>query len=156
MTGDPALLGTFAATWVLYITGHQLADHVTGQTDRQAKGKGAPTPDAVADGANPHAGWGHCLGHVALYHANLLVLFGAAALTLPLHLSWHGLLLGLLFSAGTHAFLDRRWPVRWLLQHTGSASFVRLAGGGLNGMYLADQATHWFCLLCAAVITVRL
>ncbi|MFF4648101.1 hypothetical protein [Streptomyces sp. NPDC001389] len=41
-------------------------------------------------------------------------------LPLPLPLSVTGLAAGLAWSAATHAVLDRRWPVRWLLQRTGS------------------------------------
>lgn len=75
---------------------------------------------------------------------------------LPLQLSWVGLVAGLAVSAATHAFLDRRWPVRWLLQHTGKRDFAELRDGGLNGMYLADQALHQTALLVSAVVITRL
>ncbi|MFI1202737.1 hypothetical protein ACH4VR_25395 [Streptomyces sp. NPDC020883] len=47
---------------------------------------------------------------------------------------------GFVWSAATHAVLARRWPVRWLLQRTGSPAFAELRTAGLNGMNLADQA----------------
>lgn len=132
--------------------GHNLADHVLGQTDRQAASKGAPSALAVEAGASPRRGWSACLGHVAAYHVVLAGLIVAAWLVLPLTLSWAGVCAGLLFSAFTHAFLDRRWPVRWLLQRTGSPKFADLNAGGLNGMYLADQALHGFALLLSALL----
>jgi hypothetical protein len=114
--------------------GHNLADHVLGQTDRQAAGKAAPGAEAIAKGASRRAGWGACLSHVALYHLVLAIAWWA----LPLQLTLLGPLAGFAWSAVTHAFLDRRWPVRWLLEHTGSGPFSRLAARGISGMYLAD------------------
>jgi len=48
-------------------------------------------------------------------------------------------------SAVTHAFFDRRWPVRWLLEHIGSKGFAELKAAGMDGMYLSDQALHQSC-----------
>lgn len=139
----------FAVVLATLIAGHQVADHVLGQTDRQAVGKALPGWE----------GWRHNLEHVALYHA---VLFGMLSITiqvLELPVSLWGKLAGLAFSAVTHAVIDRRWPVRWLLDHTGSAPFARLGTEtpsmvGLNGMYLADQALHYGCLWVAALLVV--
>ncbi|WP_274914410.1 hypothetical protein [Streptomyces sp. WZ-12] len=63
---------------------------------------------------------------------------------------------GFAFSAGTHAFLERRWPVRWILEHTGATKFAALRAAGLNGMYLADQALHSGALLVSALLITRL
>lgn len=115
-----ATLATFAVVWSALAVGHNLADHVLGQTDRQAAGKSGP-------GA---AGWGACLAHVGLYHVVLAGLMGVAWWALPLHLTWPGLAAGFGWSAVTHALLDRRWPVRWILERTGSGPFSRLASGG--------------------------
>lgn len=52
----------------------------------------------------------------------------------------------------THAFFDRRWPVRWLLQHTGSPDFAELRAAGMNGMYLTDQALHQTALMVSALL----
>ena len=145
-------LATFAASGYLLRVGHNVADHVTGQTDTQAEGKSAPKPEDVAAGANPHAGWKANLGHVALYHLTLVVLGFVAWLVLPLHWSWVGVLAALVWSAATHAFLDRRWPVRWLLEHTGSKQFAQLNKGGMNGMYLSDQALHDLALWISALL----
>lgn len=73
-------------------------------------------------------------------------------------------------SAGTHALLDRRWPVRRVLEATRSPGFASgqfkvPAGlapddglGGwdvpvpLHGPYLADQALHHGALWLAALV----
>lgn len=139
-TPDLTALATFAASWAVLNGTHGLADHVLGQTHAQAMGKAAPG----------RAGWLADLRHVGAYH---LVMAGAGALAwlaLPLHWSPVGILVALAWSAGTHALLDRRWPVRWILRRTGSAGFADLADHGLNGMYLSDQSLHTFALLIAA------
>ncbi|MEV3970213.1 hypothetical protein AB0K68_19010 [Streptomyces sp. NPDC050698] len=52
----------------------------------------------------------------------------------------------------THAFFDRRWPVRWLLGHIGSKGFAELKAAGMNGTYLTDQALHHTALLASALL----
>ena len=141
---NPAL--TFAALAVTLYAAHQLADHVIGQTDNQAAHK--------ADAGL--SGWRHILGHVTTYHLVMAVMVAIAAVALNLPVTAAGLAAGLGFSAVTHAFLDRRWPVRWLLEHIGAAKFARLADHGLNGMYLSDQALHYACLWIAALLMARL
>jgi hypothetical protein len=124
-------MATFAASGVVLLVGHNLADHVTGQSDWQAEHKGAPKPEDVAAGASPHRGWLANLAHVGQYHLTLIALGFLSWLVLPLHWSALGVVSALVWSAGTHALLDRRWPVRWLLDHTGSSGFARLNAGGL-------------------------
>ncbi len=148
-------LSTFGASWVVLSVGHTLADHVGGQTDHQAARKGAPTAGEVAAGVNPRRGWAANLSHVAQYHAVLTLLGFGAWLVLPLRWSVLGVLAALVWSAGTHAFLDRRWPVWRLLNCLRQARFAELEAGGLNGMYLADQALHRLALgIAAAVLAV--
>ncbi|GAA0897966.1 MULTISPECIES: hypothetical protein [Streptomyces violaceusniger group] len=147
-----ATLATFGTVWAVLSVGHNLADHVFGQSDHQAANKGAPTAADVADGVSPRQGWGACLGHVAQYHLVMAVMLSLVWAVLPLQLSWTGLAAGLVVSAMTHAFFDRRWPVRWLLQHTGSPDFAELRTAGMNGMYLTDQALHHTALLASAVL----
>jgi hypothetical protein len=99
---------------------HMLGDWVI-QTDKQAMAK--------------MTSWPAMAGHVLTYHLCM------AALVLPFsHDRWA--LLGLVISAATHGFIDRRWPVRWLLRKTGSANFSELQLGVLS----ADQALHAFFL----------
>jgi hypothetical protein len=75
---------------------------------------------------------------------------------LPLEFSWPGLAAGGAVSAITHAFFDRRWPVRWLLEQCGSKGFAELQAGGMNGMYLTDQALHQTALLVSALLITLL
>ncbi|MFF0066674.1 hypothetical protein ACFYRC_35215 [Streptomyces sp. NPDC005279] len=63
--GQVATLATFGTVWAVLSVGHNLADHVFGQSDHQAANKGAPSATDVADGVSPRQGWGACLGHVA-------------------------------------------------------------------------------------------
>ncbi|MCX4489984.1 hypothetical protein OG890_39540 [Streptomyces anulatus] len=154
MTGTEqvAVLATFGSVWAVLSVGHNLADHVFGQSDRQAANKGAPSATDVADGVSPRTGWGACLEHVAQYHLVMAVMLALVWAVLPLQMSWTGLAAGLAVSAVTHAFFDRRWPVRWLLQHTGSPGFAELRTAGMNGMYLTDQALHQTALLVSALL----
>ncbi|MEV5432771.1 hypothetical protein [Streptomyces sp. NPDC052701] len=151
-----ATLATFGAVWAVLSVGHNLADHVIGQTDQQAEGKAAPSAAEVADGVSPRRGWGACLGHVAQYHLVMAMMLALVWAVLPLQMSWTGLAAGLALSAVTHAFFDRRWPVRWLLQHIGSKGFAELKAAGMNGMYLTDQALHQTALLASALLITLL
>ncbi|MET8703638.1 DUF3307 domain-containing protein [Kitasatospora sp. NPDC004723] len=149
-------LGTFASVWAVLAVGHNLADHVIGQTDHQADHKAAPSEAEVAEGANPRRGWGACLAHVTQYHLVMGAMVALVWAVLPLRISWPGLAAGLAVSIVTHAFLDRRWPVRWLLEHIGSKGFADLKAAGMNGMYLTDQALHQTALLVSALLIARL
>ncbi|MEV7830847.1 hypothetical protein AB0P12_09520 [Streptomyces subrutilus] len=151
-----ATLATFGAVWAVLSVGHNLADHVIGQTDQQAEGKAAPSAAEVANGVSPRRGWGACLGHVAQYHLVMAMMLALVWAVLPLQMSWTGLAAGLALSAVTHAFFDRRWPVRWLLQHIGSKGFAELKAAGMNGMYLTDQALHQTALLASALLITLL
>lgn len=132
---------TFAAVAVTLYAGHQVADHVLGQTDRQASQKALPG----------WAGWRADLAHVAQYHLVMGAMLGTAWWVLGLDVSGWGVAAGLGISAATHALLDRRWPVRWLLVHTGSPFFAS-PEHPLPGGYLADQALHYAALWVAALI----
>jgi hypothetical protein len=134
---DPA---AFAAVAVTLYAAHQVADHVVGQTDKQACRKALPGWE----------GWRHNLGHVGLYHLAMagMLAFTVAVLDLPVSLL--GFAAGLAFSAATHALLDRRRPVVWILRRTGSALYAETP----EGKYQADQALHVFYLWVSALLVV--
>lgn len=134
----------FAVAMATLVAAHQVADHIV-QTDTDANAKAAP-------GLN---GWRHLLIHVSTYHATALVMLLITAVALGVPFTGTGLVAGLGFSALTHAILDRRWPVRWILEHTGSAAFADRMSP-ICGMYLADQALHYGCLWVAALLIARL
>jgi hypothetical protein len=117
------------------LVAHNVGDHLA-QTDHQAAAK--------------TTSWRAMVGHVGGYTAVAAVALAA----LPERPSFGRAVLGLAFSAGTHALIDRRWPVRALLRATGSPGFAELATP-LNGMYLADQALHHGCLYIAARLMTK-
>lgn len=127
----------FAVAFIALYVGHQLGDHVV-QTDHQAAHKAGKGRTAVLAMA------GHVVGYTAA-QAVALALVAGAGLT-PV-----GIAIGLAVSATTHAFIDRRWIVQWVLRNTGSPDFAALTTGGMNGPHLTDQALHIGCLFLAAV-----
>ena len=131
---------TFAAVAATLQAAHQLGDHIA-QTDKDAANKAAPG----------RHGWRHILTHVATYHLTVLVMLYATTTLLHLPVTALGVITGVGFSAATHAFIDRRWPVRWLLNHTGSAAFADRQTP-ICGMYLADQSLHYACLWASALL----
>jgi hypothetical protein len=134
----------FAVDLGTLVAAHQLADHIV-QSDKDANAKAAP-------GWN---GWRHLLMHVGTYHLTALLMLSVTAAVLGMPLSAIGLIFGLGFSAITHSILDRRWPVRWILDHTGSGAFADRQTP-ICGMYLADQALHYGCLWVAALLIAAL
>lgn len=136
----------FAALFAAAYSAHQLADHVTGQTDRVAATK-----------ANPgRAGWTALAVHLAAYHLTQVVMVAVTAIVLDLPLTPVGAGAGLAVSVMTHGLWDRRRTVRWVLEHTGSPRLAALTEHGMNGLYLADQALHVACLWAAALLATAL
>lgn len=141
----------------LLLAGHLIGDWIV-QSDRQALCKSWPNPVLMAESAErfyvdplarneptvdaewmPKArrsarlrSWGYNQAHMATYHATML------AFLLLGSFGWHRTAFTLAVSWVTHSFIDRRWPVRWLLAHTGSATFSELPWG----VIAADQALH--------------
>ncbi|ORT47186.1 hypothetical protein [Frankia sp. KB5] len=146
MLATTARPATFAALFATAYAAHQLADHVVGQTDAQAAAKAAPG----------RAGWTALGRHVGAYHAVMAGMVAVTARTVGMPVTGRGLAAGLAVSAATHALWDRRTPVRWIQDHTGSADFARLADHGLNGAYLSDQALHVGSLWAAALVAVAI
>jgi hypothetical protein len=105
------------------LAGHLIGDWIV-QTDWQA--------------ANKTSSWKAMWQHMLGYHA---VLGSLAALALPAP----RMLALTAVSLATHAVIDRRWPVVWLCDVTGSHDF----GGTLFGRMAVDQALHLSILLLA-------
>lgn len=154
---------TFGTVLAALVAAHDFGDHIV-QTDHQA--------------ANKAEDWRAMGGHVGGYTVTQLAALRVVGVRL---FSWRTLA-GVAFSAATHAFIDRRWPVKWLLRHTGSPNFAMplLTAGGeltiptrfpeqsryyrqliavtgnvpIHGPYLADQALHHACLFISARIIV--
>lgn len=137
------MAATFAAVFAAMFAAHHLGDHVL-QTDHQAANKALPG----------WAGWSAMAGHVVSYHAAMVVAL-LALRVVDVRLSLAGCAAGLAFSAVTHAFLDRRWSVRWILEHTGSRAFAASITP-LHGGYLADQSLHVAALFVSALLVVSI
>lgn len=125
----------FAVVLPTLLVAHNVADHIV-QTDHQAAAK-------VDD-------WTAMAGHVGTYQATQLGALMAVSRATGTRLGWRGMLLGGAFSALTHGFIDRRWPVKRLLRATRSPNFSEMTTP-LHGVYLADQALHHGCLLVSAL-----
>ncbi|MFF4777593.1 transcriptional regulator [Microtetraspora fusca] len=128
----------FAVTLAVLYGAHQVADHWI-QTHDQACDKALPG----------WAGWRANLGHVATYTAIL-----AAALALVgwrYHLGYAPgwVAAGLAINAVTHAWADRRAPLRALAVAIGKKSYWDEVPGGA---YQLDQAWHYGWLLASALI----
>lgn len=138
----------FAALWVA----HQVADHWV-QTDAQAAAKGRP-------------GWAGrfaCTLHVGSYTGTAVVFLLPTLLLLGVHAAPWRVRLGLLVSAVTHWVIDRRWPLVWLAERTGSRQFVRMGAPREGhddqhhlgtGAYALDQSAHYAFLFIAALVAV--
>ena len=125
-----------AEVFVALFAAHQVADHWI-QTHHQATTKGQP-------------GWAGrlaCARHVLTY--TLTAVLALLALRLPLELSWA--IAGLLVSAVTHYWADRRSPLKWLAELTGHGPFYATP----TGPYLLDQSWHYGWLFISALIIAR-
>ena len=127
---------TYAVVLPTLYAAHTVADHVA-QTDHQAAAKATS--------------WRAMAGHVGSYQLTQAIAVTAVTTLTGVRVGWPQLLAGMAFSGATHALLDRRWPVRWLLRRTRSPLFAEMTIP-LHGVYLADQALHTGCLLIAAAL----
>ncbi|MEU5821868.1 DUF3307 domain-containing protein [Streptomyces sp. NPDC047803] len=125
----------FADLAFLLYVGHLIADYPL-QTDHQAGHKALPGL----------AGWRANLGHAATHVAacGLLLALGAAVLGWRLPLL--PVLAALLWIGTTHAVIDRRWPVRWWMTHTGQSAWAD-SGGSAH----VDRTAHIAALVVAAL-----
>lgn len=130
--------GLFAAAFVALYVGHMIGDHVV-QTDWQAANKAL----------TGRKGWTALLNHVGGYmltQTATVLLLGIVDHG-PWYYSWAPFW-AVLFSGVTHGFIDRRWPVLWLMRHTGSGPYSETQ----YGPYFTDQTLHIACLFVAALI----
>jgi hypothetical protein len=126
----------FGAVTAVLWAAHNVGDHLV-QTDHQAGHKATS--------------WAAMAGHVGGYTATQV---GALATIRPLlgvRPSLRRLVTAVAFSAVTHAFIDRRWPVKAMLRATRSPAFAEMLTP-ICGPYQADQALHHACLIGSALI----
>ena len=98
------------------LAGHLIGDWIV-QTDYQA--------------ATKTSSWKANQQHMLGYHLTL-ALFCAFAMSAE----WVAVVV--VVSWLTHSVIDRRWPVQWLMRHTGSRPFSKTT----FGVIAVDQALH--------------
>lgn len=127
---------TFAVLLPVLWAAHNVGDHIA-QTDHAAVYK-AKDWEAMGE-------------HVRSYQQTQAMFVGVVRKLTKIKINrWAGLV-GAVFSAGSHALIDRRWPVQLLLEKTGSPRFAKMQTP-INGSYQADQALHHACLVVTALI----
>jgi hypothetical protein len=131
-----------AVVFVALFAGHQVGDHIV-QKNADAQAKGAPSDRLLAAGAHPWLGWGACLRHVGTYTLTQAAALALVRLAAPV--SWTGVAVALTVSASTHAVIDRRWLIRYLVRVKGCQDWP-------EAPYLIDQSLHAGALLVAAVL----
>lgn len=121
--------------WIALMVGHFSGDYVI-QTDWQS------THKALGPDFKPSALVRHIVGYGAAQLVALAVTFWVADQPLPLV----PVTAALAVSLGSHAVIDTRTPVMWLMRHTGSGPFI-----DRGGVFLVDQALHWLFIWAAAL-----
>lgn len=128
----------FAVTLAALYATHQVADHWV-QTHRQAVRKAAP--GAAGHLAN--------LAHVATYTLTMALVIALLGLRFDLGYSVPWVVAGLAVNAVTHAWADRRAPLRALAARLGKGDYWDHVPGG---SYQLDQAWHYGWLLISTFI----
>ncbi|MEU1221322.1 DUF3307 domain-containing protein [Streptomyces microflavus] len=126
----------FPTLFILLYGAHLLSDYAL-QTDAQAEHKALRS----------RAGWWALLSHAGTHVAVSALALGAGAVLLDLPLTLPAGAAVLAWVGISHGFIDRRWPIRWWMENTGSADFFQKGGAPL-----VDQTAHVTALLLAAMV----
>jgi hypothetical protein len=125
----------FANLFVLLYVAHLIADYVL-QTDHQAAHK-------MERGRK---GWTANLSHAGTHTVTTAAALAVGWAPLDLTVSLPAAAAALAWITGSHAFIDRRWPVTWWMTNTGSADWIS-RGGAAH----VDQTAHVTALALAAL-----
>lgn len=159
MTGVSEHVAAFAAVGFLMLALHLPLDMWL-QTDGQAQHKADRASwrevRAGALGADKWLrinarGWGALVGHVVTYTAGLAVGLGAVVLRTGLDIDGGRFLVGLVVTAVSHGWADRRHTLAWLARRAGKGEFWRTESP-VPGAFWLDQAWHMAWLVVAALI----
>ncbi|MEU0857487.1 DUF3307 domain-containing protein [Streptomyces griseofuscus] len=126
----------FATLFILLYAAHLLSDYVF-QTDHQSDHKALRSA----------AGWRACLSHAGTHVAASSVALGAGTVLLDLPLAWPKAVAVLAWVGLSHGFIDRRWPILWWMERTGSEEFAQRGGAAY-----VDQTAHVTALVLAALV----
>lgn len=94
-------------------------------------------------------------GHVGSYAATQAVALVAADRLLGMGLRPSRIAAAVAFSAATHWFIDRRWPVRRAAEALGKKEFLGLDKTVFGSHFHLDQSAHHLMEGVAAVIAAR-
>lgn len=134
----------FAVLAIAARVGHLLGDFGA-QTNADACRKAAPGYNIIDD--TPYRDtWKANQRHCATYHAALIATVAATAATTGVRVRPGRAVAAVAFSWATHSLIDRRWPVKWSMEATGSGDWYD------DGKALVDQMLHEVCILAAAGI----
>jgi hypothetical protein len=97
--------------------------------------------DVEMIGPSRRTTWLYNQAHMLTYHLTLLL-----AIVWAVSLSHLAVIMAV--SWVTHSIIDRRWTVRWLMEHTGSAAFAKTSWG----VMAVDQALHLAILSILAAV----
>jgi hypothetical protein len=125
----------FATIFILLYVAHLTADYAI-QTDHQAAHKMEKS----------RKGWTANLTHAGTHTITTAITLAAGWATLDLNIDLPATAAALAWITGSHAFIDRRWPVTWWMTHTGSTDWIS-RGGAAH----VDQTAHVIALLVAAL-----
>ncbi|MFI5987558.1 DUF3307 domain-containing protein [Streptomyces sp. NPDC051555] len=125
-----------AEVFILFYVAHLLSDYAF-QMDRQSERKALPSA----------AGWRALLSHAGTHVVVSALLLGAGSVLLDLPpglpaaiTDWVGL---------SHGVIDRRWPVQWWMEHTGSSGFFEKGGAPLVDLLCTIKARETPSHFCA-------
>lgn len=124
----------FATIFILLYVAHLTADYVI-QTDHQAAHKADRT----------RAGWAANAAHAGTHTATTAVALALGCWALDMTINPVAAATATAWITGSHAFIDRRWPITWWMTHTGSTDWIS-RGGAAH----VDQTAHILALTMAA------
>ncbi len=128
----------FADVFTLLFVAHFTGDYLF-QTDHMVKHKAERSRE----------GWEANVTHVGCHLAATFAALFVAQVALGLDVSGPAFFGAAAWIGFSHGFIDRRWPIAWWMNRTGSPEF--LAKGGAP---LVDQAAHIVVGLAPAALLV--
>ncbi len=141
----PDRASRFAVIAAAASVGHLIGDYGA-QTDTQATAKAAPGYNPPGAPAGRWRGWLANQAHCATYHAALVATVAAACAATGVRVRPGRAAAAVGISWGTHALIDRRWPVEAFMRATGSGPHYPA------GAPEVDQMLHRASLLAAALV----
>lgn len=139
---SPTRALTLAVTWLAATSAHHGGDYLV-QSDSDAQRKQQHTPQGRRALAR------HVVTYGATQAATKVAVLRAAGLSTP----WWAVAAGQAVECALHAAIDDGRLLRRFAAATGKLGFHDLAGHGINGRALMDQAAHHAIQIPAGAIT---